>query len=72
MPLKNETHMGSANNYRDICKVINNYLNEHNFYQEPYWRFLMDPNATLIDFGCWSKFVAIVPPVSNKEMMREN
>jgi len=70
--LENEELICTADDYQEICKRIDAYLNEHNIYQEPYWRFLMDPNATFIDFGSWSKFVAIVPPVSNREMIGED
>lgn len=69
--LENEQLIGGANSYNEACKVINEYLEVNKFHQEPYWRFLLGEVATFIDYGSWSKFIAIVPPVSMKEMMGE-
>ena len=60
--------IGAANSYLEVCKEINNYLSVINFHQEPYWRFLMEKEATFIDYGSWSKFIAIVPPLSIEDM----
>jgi hypothetical protein len=70
--LENEELLGEADTYKEVCQVINTELENRALYQESYWRYLMDSTATFIDFGSWNKFIAIVPPVSNKEMMGEN
>jgi hypothetical protein len=37
-----------------------------------YWRLLLTSTATFIDYGSWSKFIAIIPPISMKELTGEN
>lgn len=69
--LENEVCIGEANTYQGACKAITQYLTDNNQHQEPYWRFLMNETATFIDYGSWSKFIAIVPPVSMKVMTGE-
>ena len=66
--LKNKQIIGVANSYQEACKVIQHFLVENNFPQDSYWRVLMGDEATFIDYGSWSKFMAIVPPVSREEM----
>ena len=66
--LKNEQLIGGADSYAEACEVINDYLSVNNFRQEPYWRLLLGETATMIDYGSWSKFIAIVPPVSMREL----
>ena len=66
--LENEQLIGSANSYKEACEIIDDFLSVNNFRQEPYWRFLMNETATMIDYGSWSKFIAIVPPVSMREL----
>ena len=63
--------VGVANSYQEACKVIKNFLTFNDAYQDPYWRFIMSPTATFIDYGSWVKWMAIVPPVSDKEIMDE-
>ena len=70
--LKNEELLGEANDYKEASAVIELKLQEKGLYQEPYWRFLMDSTATFIDFGSWSKFIAIVPPISMAEIVGED
>ena len=70
--LKNEELLGEANDYKEASAVIELKLQEKELYQEPYWRFLMDSTATFIDFGSWSKFIAIVPPISMVEIVGED
>ena len=60
--------VGVANSYQEACKVIQNFLAVNRAYQDPYWRFIMSPNATYVDYGSWTKWMAIVPPVSEEEI----
>lgn len=66
--LKDAELIGGADSYKEACKVIQDYLAVNNFHQEPYWRFLMCEHATVIDYGSYSKYMAIVPPLSMEEM----
>lgn len=66
--LENEQLIGGANTYQEVCKTISNYLAVNKFHTDPYWRFVMNETATMIDYGSWSKFIAIVPPISMKEL----
>jgi hypothetical protein len=66
--LKNEQLIGGADSYQEACRVIKDYLAVNQFHQEPYWRLLLGETATFIDYGSWSRFVAIVPPVSIQEI----
>lgn len=61
--------VGVANSYQEACKVIQNFLAVNRTYQDPYWRFIMHSTATFIDYGSWTKWMAIVPPVSEEEML---
>lgn len=61
--LRNEELICEGNSYQEICSTLNEYFQEHQIYTEPYWRLLLGSTATFIDFGSWSKFVAIVPPI---------
>ena len=62
--LQDEELIGEANTYPAACKEINKQLSARGLRQDPHWRFLMSENATFIDFGSYSKFIAIVPPIS--------
>ena len=62
--LLNEELLGEANTYTSACEILTEGLREKGIYEEPYWRILMNTNGTFIDFGSWSRFAAIVPPVS--------
>ena len=66
--LKDAELIGGADSYKEACKVIKDYLSVNSFHQEPYWRFLMCKHATIIDYGSYSKYMAIVPPLSMEEM----
>lgn len=61
--LENEELIGEANTYNEACSVITEELLARGFRKEPYWRILAGANATFIDFGSWSNFVTIIPPV---------
>lgn len=67
--LKNEHLIGEAHNYQEACKVINAHLKEEGFKSSPYWRIVMNETATMIDYGSWSKFMAIVPPLSREDLV---
>jgi hypothetical protein len=67
--LKDAELIGGANSCKEACKVIQDYLAVNSFHQEqPYWRFLMCEHATIIDYGSYSKYMAIVPPLSMEEI----
>lgn len=68
--LYNEIEIGAADNYQDACIVIKKAIPQAA--ANHYWRLSLGENATFIDYGSWSKFVAIVPPVSIEEIMRQN
>ena len=64
--LNNEELIGEANTFVEACKILK---------QDPiaatnrYWRYLLGDIATFIDYGSYSRFAAIVPPVPTKELM---
>ena len=64
--LKEEELLGEANSYQGACRIINQHCEGAD--TNPYWRFLMSETATFVDYGSWSEFAAIVPPVSFKEL----
>ena len=66
--LENKQIIGVANSYQEACKIIQSFLFANNLHQESYWRVLMGDEATFIDYGSWSKFMAIVLPVSREEI----
>jgi hypothetical protein len=66
--LENKQIIGVANSYQEACEIIKSYLAVNSFHQDSYWRLLLGDKATFIDYGSWTKFMAIVPPVSNKEL----
>ena len=66
--LQNEQLIGGAETAQEACKLAGEYLSANNFHQEPYWRFLMGSTATFIDYGSYSKFIAIVPPLSMADL----
>ena len=68
--LVNKEILGLADNFQEACKVITEGLKVHELKSEPYWRFVLDPQVTFVDFGSWSKFAAIVPAIDPKEMER--
>lgn len=37
-----------------------------------YWRFSLAPDATYIDYGSWSRFGAVVPALSMKDLMNHH
>lgn len=63
--------IGRANSLKEVNKIIKNYLRESGEIDGPYWRFLLGDIATFIDYGSWSDFIAIVPPVSMQELQNE-
>ena len=70
--LENEEFIGDANTYQEACKILSAAIKEKNFYSDFCWRILMDSTVTFIDFGSWSKFGAIIPPVPNSEIIGKN
>ena len=69
--LENEQLIGGAPSSIEMLKTIKEYLAVNNFHQDPYWRFIMGENATFIDYGSWSKFIAIIPPLQMKDLDKE-
>lgn len=62
--LQNEELIGEASAYQEACDILSEKLHEKGIAEDPYWRLSLGQTATFIDFGSWSKFAAIVPPVS--------
>ena len=60
-----------ANTSKECCKVIDEFLEKYNIPNDHYWRFIMGQTATFIDYGSWSKFMAVVPPLSIDMLMGE-
>lgn len=69
--LINEKIITTADTFKEARISIVEYLDTHNLGNNHYWRYLLAEDATYIDFGSWSKFVAITPPVSMEEMMKD-
>jgi hypothetical protein len=69
--LVNKEIIGEANTYKEACAVIKEGLAQKELEQEPYWRIVLDPEVTFIDFGSWSKFIAIVPALTMEELNKE-
>lgn len=69
--LSGEIKIGEADNFQDACKVLREYLESSKHILTPYWRYLLNSEATFIDFGSWSRFGAIVPAVSIEEIKGE-
>lgn len=64
--IHNETLIGEADNFQDACRIIKQQISFAEF--NPYWRFILGDIATFVDYGSYSEFVAIVPPVPMEEM----
>ena len=70
--LEGKSIIGIADSYSEACKIIRDYLNSHNITTDRYWRYILAEEATFIDYGSWSKFLAIVPPVDTKDIFGES
>ena len=66
--LKNEELIGEANSFEEIRLILKSKLQR----VTPYWRYLLAENATFIDYGSWSRFAAIVPAVTMREITGED
>ena len=64
--------IATAPSYQEACKRLSAWLKENTEYTDPYWRFILEADATYVDFGSWSRFAAIVPPITTEEMMGES
>lgn len=70
--LMNKELIATANSFKEARVNIVQYLDSHNLGNNNYWRYLLAEDATYIDFGSWSKFIAIVPPITVEDMMQED
>ena len=68
--LVNEFPIGAADSYQDACKTLSAWLRDNGKQEEPYWRICLGETATFIDYGSWSKFAVIVPPISMEELCK--
>ena len=68
--LKDEVEIGAAADYQAACRVIKEAIPKAA--KNHYWRLLLGENATFIDYGSYSKFVAIVPPINIEELMQQS
>lgn len=66
--LENAEFIGDADTYQEACQILSDIVKKKSFHSDLYWRIIMESTATFIDFGSWSKFGAIVPPVSIEEL----
>ena len=66
--LKNEVEIGAADTIEELMAQAVDYFDEAGIHSEEYWRYLMGDIATFIDFGSWSKFLAVVPPVTMADL----
>ena len=60
--------IGAASSFDAACRIIHEFLDSKDFRKDKYWRYCMCDNATFIDFGSWSRFIAIAPPFDTTEM----
>lgn len=68
MTLANEELIGEANTLHEIQNIIKTWRGK----PDGYWRYCLAENATFIDYGSWSKFIAIIPPVPSQELMGDS
>ena len=64
--LKDEVLIGEADSYQEICSILKKNIKQAE--ENKYWRILFGEMATFIDYGSWSLFAAIVPPVTIQEI----
>lgn len=69
--LSNVVDVGCAENYQKTCQLMSRYLEDNEMQSDLHWRFIMGDTMTMVDFGSWSKFFAVIPPVTIKEMNGE-
>ena len=62
--LINEKQIGYANTYQEACAMISKKVPEAK--SNSYWRIIMCEHATVIDYGSYSHFAAIIPPIPMK------
>lgn len=68
--LADELFIGEADTYEEVCHIIRDYFKGAD--SNPYWRFCLNETATFVDYGSWSQFAAIVPPIPMSEMDAKN
>ena len=64
--------IGEVEKWSEIWKIVDPIINARGYRQEPYHRHLLCEDVTYIDFGSWSKFLAIQPPFTLEELAIEN
>ena len=70
--LSGEVKIGEADNLEDACQILDAHLKKSPAYiTQPYWRYSLCDEAIFIDFGCWSKFGAVVPEEPIEEVKEE-
>lgn len=69
--VKIDETIGEIEKFSELWKLVDPILKTRGYHQDPYVRYLMDPNATFIDFGSYSKFIACVPPFTMEEINAE-
>lgn len=68
--LKNEQLIGEAETYQEASQILKQA--ETRAAENKYWRLLLGETATFIDYGSWSQFAAIIPPIDLQEIMKGN
>lgn len=70
--LSGEVKIGEADDFEGACQVLDAYLKKSFAHiTQSYWRYSLCADAIFIDFGCWSKFGAVVPEEVKEEIKGE-
>ena len=65
-----EEFIGSSKTFEGACAIAKAELAKRSYHESPYWRYLLAPDATYIDFGNWSIFIAITPRVTQEDFLK--
>lgn len=60
--------IGSADTVQECRLLLKKYIEENQLYSTPYWRYLLGPITTFIDFGISGKYGAIQPPLASSDL----
>lgn len=67
--LTNEKFIGEADSWEEACELLIETVPEAA--KSKYWRYVMGDIATFIDYGSWSQFCAIVPPLQVEDFFKK-
>ena len=66
--LIDEELIGEAETVEEATKLAAKALDSTPYKDNPYWRFLMGAQGTFIDYGSYSKYIAIIPPLTPEDI----